>query len=117
MNTVSFENVVKPVNSSFCAVSYHNAYFAAPLHIHPEYELILIEKGVGLTFVGDTVRKMSPGDFMLIGKNLPHLWLSADEYYEKIQRWYPAPFTPNLTRIFFLQNTQKYRNSIPYIYC
>lgn len=40
MNTVSFENVVKPVNSSFCAVSYHNAYFAAPLHIHPEYELI-----------------------------------------------------------------------------
>ena len=83
MNTVSFENVVKPVNSSFCAVSYHNAYFAAPLHIHPEYELILIEKGVGLTFVGDTVRKMSPEDFMLIGKNLPHLWLSADEYYEK----------------------------------
>lgn len=83
MDTVSFENVVKPVDSSFCAVSYRNAYFAAPLHIHPEYELILIEKGVGLTFVGDTVRKMSPGDFMLIGKNLPHLWLSADEYYEK----------------------------------
>lgn len=83
MNAVSFENVVKPVDSSFCAVSYRNAYFAAPLHIHPEYELILIEKGIGLTFVGDTVRKMSPGDFMLIGKNLPHLWLSADEYYEK----------------------------------
>lgn len=83
MNTVSFETVVKPVNSSFCAVSYHNAYFAAPLHIHPEYELILIEEGAGLTFVGDSVRKMAPGDFMLIGKNLPHLWLSADEYYEK----------------------------------
>lgn len=83
MNTVSFENVVKPVDSSFCAVSYRNAYFAAPLHIHPEYELILIESGTGLTFVGDTVRKMSPGDFMLIGRNLPHLWLSADEYYEK----------------------------------
>lgn len=83
MNTVTFEKVQKPANSSFCTVAYRNVYFAAPLHIHPEYELILIEKGTGLTFVGDTVRKMLPGDFMLIGRNLPHLWLSADEYYEK----------------------------------
>lgn len=83
MNDITIENVIKQSNSSFCAVAYSNAYFAAPLHIHPEYELILIEKGAGLTFVGDTVHKMSCGDFMLLGRNLPHLWLSADEYYEK----------------------------------
>lgn len=83
MNHVSFEKVVKPTNSSFCAVNYQSPYFTAPLHIHPEYELILIKQGTGLTFVGDMVHKMAPGDFMLIGKNLPHLWLSADEYYEK----------------------------------
>ena len=83
INNIAIENVIKPNDSSFCAVAYANAYFAAPLHIHPEYELILIEQGTGLTFVGDTVHKMSCGDFMLLGKNLPHLWLSADEYYEK----------------------------------
>ena len=49
---------------------------------NPEYELILIEEGKGLSFVGDSIQELSPGDFMLIGKNLPHLWLSADEYYQ-----------------------------------
>lgn len=49
---------------------------------NPEYELILIEEGKGLSFVGDSIQDLSPGDFMLIGKNLPHLWLSADEYYQ-----------------------------------
>lgn len=81
MSDVSLEKVVPGKGSSFCAVAYENAYFAAPLHVHPEYELILIEEGQGLSFVGDSVQKLRPGDFMLIGSNLPHLWLSADEYY------------------------------------
>lgn len=85
-NDVSFEKVERNSNSSFSVIAYSNAFFAAPLHIHPEYELILIEEGDGLTFVGDAVRKMTPGDFMLIGRNLPHLWLSAEGYYEKDTR-------------------------------
>lgn len=78
----TFEKVEKRKGTSFSVVSYTNPYFAAPLHIHPEYELILIEEGKGLSFVGDSIQELSPGDFMLIGKNLPHLWLSADEYYQ-----------------------------------
>lgn len=81
MSEISLEKVVPGKGSSFCAVAYENAYFAAPLHVHPEYELILIEEGQGLSFVGDSIQKLRPGDFMLIGSNLPHLWLSADEYY------------------------------------
>ena len=83
MNDVSFEKVERSDSSSFSVIAYSNPFFAAPLHIHPEYELILIEEGDGLTFVGDSIRKMMPGDFMLIGQNLPHLWLSADPFYEK----------------------------------
>ena len=81
--SVSFERVEQTADTSFSVVAYANPFFAAPLHIHPEYELILIEEGDGLSFVGDSVRKLAPGDFMLIGKELPHLWLSADIYYEK----------------------------------
>lgn len=77
------EKVEKKLGSSFSVISYWNPYFAAPLHIHPEYELILIEEGNGLSFVGNSVNKLSGGDFMLIGSNLPHLWLSSEEYYEK----------------------------------
>lgn len=77
----TIEKVERKKGTSFSVISYTNAYFAAPLHIHPEFELILIEEGSGLSFVGDAVRKLAPGDFMLIGENLPHLWLSADEYY------------------------------------
>lgn len=82
MKQITVEKVIKPTCSSFCAVNYENAYFTAPMHIHPEYELILIEKGSGHAFIGDMVYQMAPGNFMLIGSNLPHLWLSEDKYYE-----------------------------------
>lgn len=78
----TIEKVERKHGSSFSVIAYTNPYFAAPLHIHPEYELILIEEGGGLNFVGDSIRKMQVGDFMFIGSNLPHLWLSSDEYYE-----------------------------------
>lgn len=77
----AIEKVEREKGSSFSVIAYSSAYFTAPLHIHPEYELILIEEGSGLSFVGDSVRRLAPGDFMLIGKNVPHLWLSADEHY------------------------------------
>ncbi|MBO4944664.1 MAG: hypothetical protein J6C91_05335 [Muribaculaceae bacterium] len=32
---------------------------------------MLIEEGEGVSYVGDSERSMGPGDFMLIGPNLP----------------------------------------------
>lgn len=83
MKNISVEKVEKSSYSSFLATYYENDYFAAPFHRHPEYELILIEEGEGHSFVGDKVHTLKKGDFMLIGKNLPHLWLSTDDYYQK----------------------------------
>lgn len=68
-------------DASFVLTHYVNPYFEAPFHFHPEYELILIEEGEGVRYVGDSVSRMEPGDFMLIGPNLPHLWLSEERYY------------------------------------
>lgn len=94
------EIVNSSVNNSFVLTPYCNAYFEAPFHFHPEYELILIEEGEGVSYVGDSARKLRPGDFMLIGSNLAHLWLSDDKYYipgtTEVSRSIYAQFGPNV---------------------
>ena len=97
---VDIEKVTPQSGDSFVAVHYQNPYFAAPFHRHDEYELILIREGKGLSLVGNEVRKLAKGDFMLIGANLPHLWLSSDEYYKKdtplVSRSTYAQFGPSI---------------------
>ena len=51
--------------------------FSYPWHRHPEVELTWIIEGEGLRYVGDSVETFQPGDFCLIGSNLPHAWLST----------------------------------------
>lgn len=46
-------------------------------HYHPEFELVLIVKGHGSWFIGNSVKKYGPGDLILIGSNIPHGWHSA----------------------------------------
>lgn len=43
-----------------------------PLHIHPEYELILVLKSSGKRYVGDNIDAFFSGDLCLFGPNLPH---------------------------------------------
>lgn len=45
-------------------------------HYHAQYELIYISKSFGIRFVGDNVSPFSAGDLVLVGPNLPHLWLN-----------------------------------------
>ena len=82
MKHISIESVTPNLNSSFLCAQLENSYFNRPLHVHPEYELILLEKGGGLIFVGDMTAPLQEGMFMLLGPNLPHFWLSSSEYYQ-----------------------------------
>jgi len=50
--------------------------FRHALHQHPEIELTWILRGSGLRYVGDSVEPFQAGDFCLLGRNLPHAWLS-----------------------------------------
>lgn len=48
--------------------------FDCPWHLHPEYELILVLESNGYRIVGDDVAPLGPGDLVLVGPGLPHIW-------------------------------------------
>lgn len=52
-------------------------------HYHAQFELIYITKSTGIRFVGDSVSNFSPGDLVLVGPYLPHLWRNDASYYEE----------------------------------
>src|SRR5699024_10393486 len=51
-------------------------------HYHPEVELAIIRESTGTRFVGDSIEEFEEGEIIMIGKNLPHLWLNDDIYFE-----------------------------------
>lgn len=62
--------------ASFLSYEVRQASFDFFWHFHPEYELTYIVSGQGKRLVGDSVETFSPGDFVLIGPGLPHVWAS-----------------------------------------
>jgi AraC-like DNA-binding protein len=48
-------------------------------HFHPEIELVYIVKGSGRQFIGNHVHYYKPGDMILLGSDLPHLWKSDEQ--------------------------------------
>ena len=50
-------------------------------HYHAEYELLYISSSFGIRFVGDDVSPFNPGDLVLVGAYLPHLWRNDMTYY------------------------------------
>lgn len=52
-------------------------------HYHQELELIHFNKGEGMQFIGDSMRRFNQGDILLVGSYLPHYWRFDDLYFEK----------------------------------
>ncbi|MDO5977882.1 AraC family transcriptional regulator [Flavivirga spongiicola] len=68
--------------TSFSTEKHSFPYFLKVWHYHPELELVFSQKGSGTRFVGDSIEQFNTGDIVLIGKNLPHMWLSDKVYFE-----------------------------------
>ena len=73
-------------NSSFTIT--HNKYphFLKIWHYHPELELVVLLKSTGTRFIGDGIAKFEEDEVVLIGKNLPHMWLNDDVYFDETSR-------------------------------
>ncbi len=69
-----FEKISSSIESSINTYIYECENFDAHWHFHPEFELTYISKGEGIRYVGNNIQKFEPGDFVLIGSNLPHCW-------------------------------------------
>ena len=52
-------------------------------HYHAQYELLFISLSIGIRFVGDSVSQFFPGDLVLVGPYLPHLWRNDPSYYKE----------------------------------
>jgi AraC-like DNA-binding protein len=61
-------------------------YFYKQWHYHPEIELVYIIKGSGRQFIGDDIHHFKPGDMILLGSNLSHLWRSDAKFLRKGSR-------------------------------
>ena len=69
-------------NSSFTAKVNEYPYFLKVWHYHPELELVAVLKSEGTCFIGDSIEKFESGDIVLVGKNLPHMWLNDEGYFQ-----------------------------------
>ena len=71
-----FELVPRSEHSSFALREFKLPAFSNPWHFHPEIEISYIIQSQGRRFVGDRLDFFSPGDLVLVGANLPHVWLN-----------------------------------------
>lgn len=77
-----FEKTPRRQWESFhCEVVRGRSYHAA-WHFHPEYQLTLVLKSSGHRLVGDKIEPLKPGDLVLVGSNLPHVWQQDEERHD-----------------------------------
>jgi len=69
-----FEKLLSPPEAGFAFKVVRGNSFDCPWHSHSELELILVVKSGGYRMVGDFLAPLQPGDLVLLGPNLPHIY-------------------------------------------
>jgi AraC-like DNA-binding protein len=76
-------------------------FFPSLRHYHPEVEILLVEQGTGIRFVGDSAEPFAPGDLVMIGPNVPHEWCSDKNSKTKQSEAIYILFNPEILGINF----------------
>lgn len=74
-----FQKVITDANDSFLTAIVEREkrpVLKGAWHYHPEIEITLTLKGRGKRFVGNDISNYKEGDLVILGKNLPHCWLT-----------------------------------------
>jgi len=71
------ENRPVPADSSFLCVERNERHFDFNWHVHDCYEIVLIIQGHGQRFIGDHIGHYRKDELVLVGRDLPHSWVSA----------------------------------------
>jgi AraC-like DNA-binding protein len=72
----NLERVEANLNHSFHINHLKVDHFPSLRHFHPEVEILLVIKGHGTRYVGDSIEPFEPGDLVMIGPNVSHEWCS-----------------------------------------
>lgn len=70
----------KEFDKSFIVFNEKGTEFPCPWHYHPEFEFVLVNKSTGKRMVGDHIGHFVAGDLVLMGPNLPHVWVNDNHY-------------------------------------
>ncbi len=71
------EHIVTDVRESFLWRCDDYPWERNVWNVHPEYEIHLVRKCVGVALVGDHIEPFEPGHLSIVGSYLPHDWVST----------------------------------------
>jgi AraC-like DNA-binding protein len=71
------EVIQTPLERAFRVYAHDYPFAYSGWHHHPEYELHLIRRSSGHFYVGTYAGEFGPGNLVMTGPNLPHMWVSA----------------------------------------
>lgn len=69
-------------------------------HYHPEIELTFIMEGEGTRLIGNSIEVFTSNDLVLIGKNVPHHWISSNQDTSSLQKAFVFQFSANIFSSF-----------------
>jgi AraC-like DNA-binding protein len=69
-----YEKLTDSPEEGFAVKVIRGNSFHCPWHCHPECELSLVLQSGGYRIVGDNISPLEPGDLVLVGGNLPHIY-------------------------------------------
>lgn len=98
-NTESFVNARLNIRAALVACK--DSFW----HYHSQYELIYISESSGVRFVGDNVSHFLPGDLVLVGPFLPHLWRNDPSYYDEDEDRHVKTIILKFTKNFLGEGT------------
>lgn len=72
-----------PLSQIFVVKDLEDKHFDPIWHAHSEYQLFVVLEGTGTRFIGDSIKSFRPGELILTGPHLPHVWRSDETYFDR----------------------------------